>query len=125
MQCPHFARTPVFPKSKQNNFILLIEKWTNVAASIGYIFNLLLWLKARRQGTESVLPGLVIYHQLRDFWRPIGDKIFVQITSDFLVISDVGQNLGNFKPFVVEIGDFSIFFYDFNQRFWIFFTNNL
>ena len=56
-----------------------------------------------------MLPGLVIYHQVRDFWRPIGDKIFVQITSDFLVISDIGQNLGNLKPFLVKISDFQHF----------------
>ena len=55
---------------------------------------------------ETVLPGLVIYHQVRDFWRPIGDKIFVQLTSDFLVISDIGQNLGNLKPFLVRSSDF-------------------
>ena len=59
----------------------------------------------------SVLPGLVIYHQFRDFWRPTGDKFFVQITSDFMVISDIGQNLGNFQPFLVKISDFSRFFY--------------
>ena len=59
---------------------------------------------------STVLPGLVIYHQLRDFWRPNGDKILVQITSDLLVISYIGQNLGNFKPFLVKIGDFSAIF---------------
>ena len=64
----------------------------------------------------TVLPGLVIYDQVRDFWRPIGDKIFVQITSDFLVISDLGQNLGNFKPFLVKISDFSRFFYKIFQQ---------
>ena len=52
----------------------------------------------------------MIYHQFRDFWRPTGDKIFVQITSDFLVISELGQNLGNFKPFVVIFQHFPVIF---------------
>ena len=74
----------------------------------------------------SVLPGLVIYHQVRDFWRPIGDKIFVQITSDFLVISDIRQNLGNLKPFLVKISDFSTFFYkNFQQTLQNFFYKQL
>ena len=56
-----------------------------------------------------MLPGLVIYHQVRDFWRPICDKFFVQITSDFLVISNFGQNLGNFQPFLVNLVIFQHF----------------
>ena len=73
-----------------------------------------------------VLPGPVIYHQVRDFWRPIGDKFFVQITSDFLVTSDIGQNLGNFKPFLVKISDFSRFFYkSFHQTLLEFFLQTI
>ena len=72
-----------------------------------------------------MLPGLVIYHQVRDFWRPIGDKSFVQITSDFMVISDIGQNLGNLKPFLVKISDFQHFSTKiFNKLYWKFFTNH-
>ena len=63
-----------------------------------------------------MLPGLVIYHQFRDFLRPSGDKIFVQITSDFLVISEIGKNLGNFKSFVVKMSDFSTFFCKFSTE---------
>ena len=73
-----------------------------------------------------MLPGLVIYHQFRDFLRPTGDKIFVQITSDFLVISEIGENLGNFKPFMVKISDFSTFFSNFSTNvFGKNFTTNL
>ena len=67
---------------------------------------------------SPVLPGLVIYHQLRDFWRSIGDKIFVQITSDLLVISAIGKNLGKFKPFLVKIGDILAFSHKFST--WVF-----
>ena len=72
-----------------------------------------------------MLPGLVIYHQVRDFWRPIGDKIFVQITSDFLVISDIGQNFGNFKPFLEKLVIFQHFSTKvFHKLNWNSFTNN-
>ena len=67
-----------------------------------------------------------VIHQ--KFRRPksIGDKIFVQITSDFLVISDIGQNLGNLKPFAVKISDFQHFSTKiFSKLYGKFFTNHL
>ena len=57
-----------------------------------------------RVSRQTVLPGLVIYHQFRDFERSAGDKFFVQITSDFSVISVISQKLRNFCDFQAIFG---------------------